>query len=119
MSVQRVRYSLDPVKGEMDTFSFADCNHPGVDFLRTLPAAVSGRAIVPTADSSCRQCRVKLEGEPAHLHRPIKCDDSFFQPPFADVAPRTNHVRDHVNTQDHLRSPNPRTESPVFSIQRA
>src|SRR5262249_53538366 len=101
VSVEGVRSSLNPVESNMDVFDLANSNYPGIEFLRALPASELFRAILPAADAFFRHRRVELEGKPAHTHRPAKSGDGLLQPPLADVAPRADHVGDHVNDQAH------------------
>src|SRR5262249_25001 len=54
-------------------------------------------------DPFFRHRRIELKREPAHLHRPIKSSNGFFQPPLADVAPGADHVGNYVNGNCHWR----------------
>ena len=101
-----VRRPLDPVEGEVDAFCLADRDHLGVEFQRPLPASELLGAVFPAADPFLRHRRVELKGKPAHsdLVLAIKSGDGLLQPPLADVAPRADHVGDHVNGEIHDNS---------------
>jgi hypothetical protein len=88
----------------LNAFGLADRNDLGVEFLRTLPASEFGRAIFLATDAFLWHLGVELKREPADLHQPIMRIDGLFQPPFADEAPRADHVGDDVNVQGHDRT---------------
>jgi hypothetical protein len=50
--VEGVRGTLDAVEGKRDAFGLLDRNHPGVEFLRALPACELFRAVFPAGKRS-------------------------------------------------------------------
>ena len=111
MGIHGVRRPFNPVEGEMDAFGFPDRNHLGVKLQRPLPTAKLSDAIFLAADPFLRHRRIELEWEPTHSNLlALKGSDGPFEPPLADVAPRADHVGDHVNGEIHdnskLRSSN-------------
>jgi hypothetical protein len=105
MGVEGVRRSLDPVEGEGDSFRCPDRLHLGVEAHRPLPASELGSAIFLPVHASFGHVRVQLEWMPLDLHilLPSADGDGLLQPSLPDVAPRANHVRDHVYVQRHDR----------------
>src|SRR4051812_18565532 len=101
VGVEGVRRPLHSVEGEVDAFRLADCNQLGIQFLRAVPTAELLDAVFPAVDAFFRHLRIELEGEPTHSNfvGSFKRGNGLFQPPFADKAPWTDHVRNYINRE--------------------
>ena len=104
--VHGVWCSFALVECELDAFRFSDSNHLGIKLLRPFPTAKLFDAIFSAADTFFRHRGIELKWEPAHLNIVLsfKGSDGFFKPSFANVAPRADHVGDHINNKIHRNS---------------
>ena len=102
VGVECVGSSHDLVEGERDALAPARLGHLGVKGQRPLPASELGGAVLLAVHPSLGHSRVELKRMPPHPHLfSPEGGDGLLQPPLADIAPRANHVRDHVYGQRH------------------
>src|SRR5262249_49422616 len=106
MGIHGVRRSFNPIEREMNALFFPGRDQLGVKLLRPLPTAKLSDAIFLAVDTFLRHRRIELVRQPAHsdLVTLVKGSDGLFEPLFADVAPRADHVGDHFNGELHDNS---------------
>jgi hypothetical protein len=97
---------FNPIEGEMDAFCLANLNYLGVKLQRPLPTAKLSDAIFLAADAFLGHRRIELVGQPVHSNFLLAFNATygFFEPLFAEVAPRADDVGDHFNGEIHCNS---------------
>lgn len=99
MSVERVGRAFDSVEMELDALGRPHCRQTSIQHLRMFEAAELRPAIGISVDSFFEHRRIQLERPPRYFDLSVwsKQSDGFFETPFADVAPRADHVRDDLD----------------------
>src|SRR5215213_10768344 len=102
-----IRCALDAIKCEADAFALSFLRYPRIELARALEGAELRRAVCGARHPLRRHAGIELEWKPADRGADLAVErrDRLLQAALADVAPRTDDIRNHFDGQRSTHVP--------------